>query len=305
MTTPTAQRQRSRFPLTFVPAVPLTADHRAVRLHSSPVTPLRHRPSRRTADRRSPLPSMSSNENQPSPSVWRRFLAITTLSASMVFAPLPLSRQRAPDRFHLPSPPTALAVPATRTATSTTNTSDVETAFMTLAAVSLGGLIMRAIVRSRQNDEAYRKKVLEDSRRLQEEENLRALRIKRTEMEAVENDETSEDDDDEFMKAFRERVSDLQTDGEKEPNEDKDASDKYGKQELDLVNTQDRGTGSAVLDKPDNEGPAASSASQSDQTQDSESDRDDADVVPPSMAKPEQAEMLKRMWNLNSFDKNE
>ncbi|KAI0556589.1 hypothetical protein FGB62_494g05 [Gracilaria domingensis] len=222
----------------------------------------------------------------------------------MLFTPLPLSRQRAQHGLQFAAPAAALAVAPARASTSTTNTSDVETAALTLAAVTLGGLVMRAIVRSRQDDDAYRKKVVEDSKRLQEEENLRALRIKRTEMEAVEGDETSDDDDDEFMKAFRERVSGLQTD-EKQPNDDQDASEKYGKQELDLVNTQDRGTGSAVLDKPDNDAPASPSASQSEQPQESQNDPDNADVVPPSMANPEQAEMLKRMWNLNSFDKNE
>ncbi|PXF46784.1 hypothetical protein BWQ96_03475 [Gracilariopsis chorda] len=250
--------------------------------------------------------------------LWRRLLAATTLSASVFFAPLhsvcPHDSNSHQPRSSLAAVP-ALALGVTTTKSSTPNTSrasDVESAALTLAAVTVGALVMRAVVNSQRDDDAYRKKVAEQSQRLQQEEDMRALRIQRSEMEAVNTDSDKQpqtSDDDQFLQAFRERVSGLNMERDPDDTEEDDTnnSDKYDKQQLDLVNMPDRSTGSAVLDKPDdlpdtpdptaaNKEPVEPSSSQTD---------DEHDAQPPSMADPEQAEMLKRMWNLNSFDKND
>lgn len=151
---------------------------------------------------------------------------------------------------------------------------------MTLGAVTIGGLVMRAIVSSRRDDEAEKKRLEAECNRLEQEEKERALRVKRKKMEMVEGGSVVRDDD-ELLSDFMKRVQSLEN-AEEDDDDNDDAAMRH-------TPIPDRGTGSAVLDRPD----------------DDETEPAEPQAVEPQqeeLAKPEELEMLNRMWNLNSGD---
>lgn len=209
-----------------------------------------------------------------------KLVRLTALSATLLLAP-GISRGSAGIRRV--SPPVAMA---SSSATTSSNSSDVEAAAMTLGAVTLGGLCMRVIL-SRSRDEAAEKAKLEaECQRLAEEERQRALRAERKRLESVEGDEQ----DDQLWSAFRKRVESLDS-------EESDQSKTTKNDNMRHNPIPDRGMGSAVLDRPDND-----KSNPEDNSGSSESDDNDNEDQPNSenLAKPDELEMLKRMWNLSS-----
>lgn len=176
-----------------------------------------------------------------------------------------------------------------------TANSEVQTAAFTLGAVTIGGLAMRAIVQTLRNPEAEQKEVEANCERLAQEEEERARRAARRKMEQV--DEPTLDDD-ELRSALQNRMSSLNSDSDGDPGTEDDLSDELKKY---MRNTPipDRGTGSMLLDRPDDD-------DDDDDSNDGNASDDSESTNNPSDApNQENLEFLKRMWNLSSPDDNE
>lgn len=107
-------------------------------------------------------------------------------------------------------------------------------------------------------------------------------------MENLEDHDVAPISDDQLMSDFMSRVTSLETDdSDLDDNQSNDPSMRHSP-------IPDRGTGSAVLDPPDRSDP---------HHHDDLDSPDHPSDLSPEMAKPEEAEMLKRMWNLSSPDK--
>lgn len=138
---------------------------------------------------------------------------------------------------------------------------------------------MRAIVSSRRDDEAEKKRLEAECNRLEQEEKERALRVKRKKMEMVEGGSVVRDD--ELLSDLMKRVQSLENADDDDDGDNDDAAMRH-------IPIPDRGTGSAVLDRPDDETePAEPQAVEPEQEE---------------LPKPEELEMLNRMWNLSSGD---
>lgn len=160
---------------------------------------------------------------------------------------------------------------------------------MTLGAVTIGGLVMRAIVKSRHDEDEEKSRVAMECQRLQDEEKERALRVKRKKMESVDGVAV---DDDLLMSDFMNRVKSLESDSPQ------DADDPTDPTHMRHNPIPDRGLGSALLDRPDVDADAADSDDGLDIIEEEQQQ-----LPEPDLANAEQAEMLKRMWNLSSPDK--
>lgn len=156
--------------------------------------------------------------------------------------------------------------------------SDVEAAAVTLGAVTVGGLVMRAVLASRHDEEKERAKLAAECARLEQEEILHARRLKHKAMERVEGDDDLPEDDT-LQSSLMKRMQDLGDDeaGEKE--------DKFMRH----TPIPDRGTGSMLLDRPD----------------DAAVDEEEKGAGEEEDVSPERLEMLNRMWNLSSPDDDE
>ena len=169
---------------------------------------------------------------------------------------------------------------------------DVEAAAMTLGAVTIGGLVMRAIISSRRDEEEEKRRLQEECERLEREEKERALRVKRKRMEQVE-DKDNLVPDDELMSSFMKRVQNLDSRAE-DSSDEKAKPDDGKKANMRHSPIPDRGTGSALLDRPESADDA-----------DNASGKDTADGTEAEPVNPEKLEMLKRMWDLNMPDNDE
>lgn len=235
-----------------------------------------------------PLPTNKSKP--PTSGVWptmRRIFRASAISAAMLFGPTLLPPKSLPSN----RAGTPVAIAATKTQkTDSHSTSDVEAAAMTLGAVTIGAILMRTVVHSRRDEEAEKARVAAECERLAKEEEERARRIKRKKMEAVDIQSNSPDgvlnmDDGDIMSALKKRVQTLE-DG---TDQDQDEQDNEDDQDTHMRHAPipDRGMGSAVLDRPDDE-------------DDEETPNDENEE---KLAKPDELEMLNRMWNLSSPDK--
>lgn len=257
----------------------------------------------------SPLPGEQTNKQDESKvqkglrigglqvGVWNgvcKLVRLTALSATLLLAPAATRASSSASRRV--TPPVAMASASTSSSTSSSSsTSDVEAAAMTLGAVTLGGLCMRVIL-SRSRDEAAEKAKLEaECNRLAEEERQRALRAERKRLESVDGDEQ----DEQLWSAFRKRLESLDS-------EESDQTTKNTKKDDMRHNPiPDRGMGSAVLDRPDNnKSDSNSNSDPTDSNGDEEGEREgNIKSEGENLAKPDEAEMLKRMWNLSPPDK--
>lgn len=166
--------------------------------------------------------------------------------------------------------------------------SDVEAAAVTLGAVTVGGLVMRAILTSGRDEEKEREKLAAECARLEEEEILRARRLERKAMERVDEEELPEDDA--LRNSLSKRLKDIENNEDNSipgillDNDDKDKS-KY------LRNTpipERGGSGSMLLDRPEDE-----------------SGGDGNEGVLDNSDNTEALEKLRRMWNLDANDKDD
>ena len=156
----------------------------------------------------------------------------------------------------------------------TSGTGDAEAAAMTLGAVTIGGLVMRAIVHARRDEDSERERVAAECGRLEKEEGERMRRRERKKMEMVDGAVVK---DEELMTELMKRVQSLE-DGE----EDGEAEDEMRHSPI-----PDRGMGSAVLERPDGEDGEVGEAGDEEEEQ---------------APKPEELDMLNRMWDLSSGD---
>jgi hypothetical protein len=174
-------------------------------------------------------------------------------------------------------------------------TSEVEAAAVTLGVVTVGGLAMRAVVHARTDPDADRKKAEEQSIRLAKEEEERGRRMARKRMEQVDDGEGDALDDDELLSDLQSRLELLNaadSDADAEADGIRDDLDKFMRHNP----IPERGTGSMLLDRPD-EGDVVDATPSSPPQEDDNMDQDDAGTPDP-----ENLELLKRMWNLNSPD---
>lgn len=160
---------------------------------------------------------------------------------------------------------------------------DVEAAAVTLGAVTVGGLFMRAIINSRKDDKEEQRRLEVECKRLEEEETERALRVQRRKMEQVEGGSANQVPDDELMSDFMKRVQSL---GKPED----DVTESTDKDHMRQNPIPDRGTGSMLLDRP-SDGEDSDEPQSSLQAEGSESGE---------AVNQEGLDMLKRMWNLDS-----
>lgn len=227
--------------------------------------------------------------------VWNgvcKLVRLTALSATLLLAPAASRASSSASRRV--TPPVAMASTSTSSHSSSSSTSDVEAAAMTLGAVTLGGLCMRVIL-SRSRDEAAEKAKLEaECNRLAEEERQRALRAERKRLESVDGDEK----DEQLWSAFRKRIESLDS-------EEPDQTTKNTKKDNMRHNPiPDRGMGSAVLDRPgSNKSGSNTNSDRTDNNVDEGEGEDDIGSEGENLAKPDEAEMLKRMWNLSPPEK--
>ncbi len=165
--------------------------------------------------------------------------------------------------------------------------SDVEAAAVTLGAVTVGGLVMRAILTSRRDEDKEREKLAAECARLEQEELLRARRLERKAMERVEGDEELPEDD-ALRNSLSKRLKDME-------NAD-DSSDDNAVPGILLDKPEDknkfmrnnpipeRGTGSMLLDRPDGNESGGTEGGNGNE---------------------EALEKLRRMWNLDANDKED
>lgn len=206
----------------------------------------------------------------------------------------------------------AATTSATVSSASTGQASDVEVAAMTLGAVTLGGVIMRTLLTVSRDQKAERDRLAKECARLQDEEENRALRLERTRLETAGLSSRPDPDADqnELMSALRQRVQNME-ESDDEDDEDVNDGSVSGKQNDDRKKNKkkknedmrqspipDRGMGSAVLERPDGD-----ANDENNGQDDSEQDNDENPPGGETLAKPDQAEMLKRMWNLSPPDK--
>lgn len=162
-------------------------------------------------------------------------------------------------------------------------TGDVEAAAVTLGAVTVGGLVMRAVLASRRDEDKEREKLAVECARLEEEEILRARRLKRKAMERVDEADALPEDD-ALQSSLLKRLQDIDA-GDAPTDDDK----KFMRNSP----IPDRATGSMLLDRPTDDdakrGDPAPSA-------------DEDDEAPVNA---DELEMLNRMWNLNAGDSEE
>lgn len=247
----------------------------------------------------------------PPAGVWdgiSRAIKVSTVSTTLLLASLFVPHDHR--RIHGPSPASAAATPTTTTTTaaaSASDTSDVEAAALTLGAVTLGGLVMRLIINRSRDDESEKKRLADQCDRLQQEEHNRTLRMARTQLESIpdpqqptsQTDVGGDGDGVDLMSELRKRVESLENnakDSNANANTDTDNKD------IRHSPIPDRGTGSALLDRPDATNEYDSDDAQNKKKEKDET-KDDEDDLAAKSAKPEQLEMLKRMWNLSPPDK--
>lgn len=155
---------------------------------------------------------------------------------------------------------------------------------------------MRVILSRSRDEAAERAKLEAECKRLEEEERQRALRAERKRLESVEGGEQ----DEELWSAFRKRLESIDT-------EQLDETTKNTKKDNMRHNPiPDRGMGSAVLDRPDsNNSDTNANSDSSDSTDggDEGEGQGESRSEGENLAKPDEAEMLKRMWNLSPPDK--
>lgn len=210
----------------------------------------------------------------------------------------------------------AATASATVSSASTGQASDVEVAAMTLGAVTLGGIIMRTLLTVSRDQKAERDRLAKECARLQDEEENRALRLERTRLETagLSSRPDSDEDQNQLMSALRQRVQNMEESGDDDDddnandgsvsgkqNDDRKKNKKKKNQDMRQSPIPDRGMGSAVLERPDGNANDENN-NKNDNEDDSEQDNDN----PPggeTLAQPDQAEMLKRMWNLSPPDK--
>lgn len=140
---------------------------------------------------------------------------------------------------------------------------------------------MRAIVNSRRDEKEEQRRLEAECKRLAEEEEERIRRTKRKQMEQVDTSSVAPDAD--LMSDLRKRVQTLSNDGD----EDTDSSNKDDNMRHTPI--PDRGTGSMLLDRPDDESDSDAQASSAESME--------------QPANPDELEMLKRMWNMSPPDK--
>ena len=148
---------------------------------------------------------------------------------------------------------------------------------------------LRAIISSRRDEEAEKRKLKEECDRLQREEEDRALRMKRRRMEALDEEERERlKTDDELMSSFMKRLQNIDGEGEGEGDGDGEGEVDQGTKGKDTTMRHspipDRGTGSMLLDRPEEGG----------------GDAGDKENTDDSNASKDELEMLNRMWNLNA-----
>lgn len=169
--------------------------------------------------------------------------------------------------------------------------SDVEAAAITLGAVTVGGLVMRAVLASRRDEDKEREKLAAECARLEEEEMERSRRLRRKAMEKVEGSEELPEDD-ALQSSLQRRLQDIgEDDGE---DDGEDAEKKFMRNSP----IPDRGTGSMLLDRPD----AGDQATTRKGTSADDGEEEEEEEEEEEGASAEELEMLKRMWNLNSPD---
>lgn len=175
--------------------------------------------------------------------------------------------------------------------------SDVEAAAVTLGAVTVGGLAVKAVLRAKRDPEKELKEVEEASALKQAEEVERARRLERRSMEGWGGDGDGDGIDDEvLMEDFLSRVASL-GDSEAVDDGDEGADGEGGTSGvLREFPIPDRGaSGSAVLERPD-ETADADVGGVEEAAEGAESD-DEVDE--------DSLEMLKKMWSLDSPDEGE
>lgn len=142
--------------------------------------------------------------------------------------------------------------------------SDVEAAALTLGAVTVGGLVMRAVLASRRDEDKEREKLAAECARLEQEEILRTRRLQRKAMERVEEDEELPEDD-ALQSSLLKRLNDMKNSDTQDGDVAKD--DGQGGIVAEKPNDNpnkftrntpipDRGTGSMLLERPDANGGA-------------------------------------------------
>lgn len=171
---------------------------------------------------------------------------------------------------------------------------------------------MRAVISRSRDEESERAKLAAECARLEEEERARALRAERAKLEAV--DSPSDD----LMSEFRKRIESMDKDKDNLDSSYSSSTDSGSDSDDDKKDHMrhspipDRGTGSAVLDRPDNTSSSDSSEDDDENANDENNNQpmasnsktgDGSDSDGDNFAKPDQLEMLKRMWNLSSPDK--
>lgn len=168
---------------------------------------------------------------------------------------------------------------------------------MTLGAVTLGGLVMRAIINRSRDDTADRAKLDAECKRLEEEEHDRARRAERKKLETVEASEL--EGDGELWSELRKRVETIEAD---EPSSADTASSSSAasdkKNDMRHSPIPDRGTGSALLDRPQ-----SVDGNQEVSSNNNSSGEDETDSENKAQGNPDDMEMLKRMWNMSPPEK--
>lgn len=166
---------------------------------------------------------------------------------------------------------------------------------------------MRVVTNRARNEEVEKQRLAEECDRLQQEEVDRTKRLKRSQLESFDtpDDAASEQSNavggesvDDIMAELRKRVESIekQEDVEGATAATAEAEDKTN--DLRHSPIPDRGTGSAVLERPDE---TAGVQDTGDQV--AHNDKKKNDEQDESLAKPDQLEMLNRMWNLSPPDK--
>lgn len=241
-------------------------------------------------------PDNQQHEQIPKPesqTVWdgvRRVVRLSALSASFLLAgALPQNSSVPSFRQFGPQPAIAAA------SSTASNTSDVEAAALTLGAVTVGGVLMRVIVNSRRDKDEEQKRLAIECKRLEDAENERAKRVKRKKMENVDGENVN---DEQLMSDLMKRLKSLEGD-----EQDDDNPDLSNSPDMRHTPIPDRGLGSAVLERPGEGQDVSKQPVDPEYEGDQSDDQNVADIQPQDLAKPEEAEMLKRMWNLSSHDK--
>lgn len=152
---------------------------------------------------------------------------------------------------------------------------------------------MRGIVNARRDPEEEQRKAEEASIRFAKEEEERTRRLARKKMEEVDDPaEGSGFDDDELLSDFQSRVASINADSDADAEADALSDDK---QNMRNSPVPDRGTGSMLMERPDESSKEGDDESGDERSQEPNKPTSDPDSL----------ELLNRMWKLDSPDEKD